>query len=325
MRIAVLSDCVFPTPTPDGHGLGRMVHQIAEGLLHQGHDVVLFAASGSKFSGAMVMPNAAVGYEGEQILAREALKIHREFPFDVFLDNGHLHVLSSMLPDLPVVNVFHDAFQEHRHNAVLLSQGMKALMPPPFESAQVIHNTLPFGDYRFSEYPSSPPYILFLGAISDIKQPILAIEACARMKVKLVMAGQQVFGKFPMSSFGNVQYIGPVSGQRKLDLLSNARVFLQLGVAESFGLTTMEAALSGTPVVGWPAGGTLDQIVYGMNGVFVPLTGGDIVQNVCDAIDRAWDMNRALVRAWALKWTTVAQQVAAYEEVLAKVMQGARW
>ena len=291
----------------------------------EGHDVVLFARSGSTFSGAMVMPNAAQGYEGEQFLAREALKLHREFPFDVFLDNGHLHVLSSMLPDLPVVNVYHDCFQEHRHNAVLLSQGMKALMPPDFENAEVIHNSLPPDEYIYTDTSQMPPYALFLGALSDIKQPILAIEACARLRLRLIMAGQQVFGKFPLGQFSGVEYIGPVSGRKKLELLAGARVFLQLGLCESFGLTTLEATYSGTPVVAWPAGGSLDQITYGVNGVFVPTTGSDMVQNVADAIDRAWDMQRSIVRTWALQWMPVSQQIALYEEVLSKVMQGARW
>src|SRR5690349_23095663 len=94
MRIGVISDAVFPTPTPDGHGLGRVTSIVAEGLLARGHDTVLFAKLGSQFSGALVMPSdAVVGnyYDGERALAREALRLHKEFMFDCFLDHSHLH------------------------------------------------------------------------------------------------------------------------------------------------------------------------------------------------------------------------------------------
>lgn len=329
MRIAILSDCVMPTPTPDGHGLGRMVSQVAEGLLAEGNDVVLFAAPGSQFSGAMVMPSAASGYDGEQFLAREALKLHKEMPFDVFMDNGHLHILASMLPDLPVMNVYHDSFQEHRRNAILMSEGQKAQLPPAFESAKVIRNALPHDqiepNYALNAHD---PYVLFMGVLSDIKQPVLAIEACARLGVKLVIAGSTAYGnyRFPVSDFTSAKWVGPVAGQYKMDLLKSARVFLQLGVAESFGLTTLEAMLCGTPVVGWPAGGTLDQIYYGRNGIFVPLTGEDKVQNVADAIERAWDMSRREVRAITdeASWSPL-HQVKSYEHWLARIAGGEVW
>src|SRR5258708_33912611 len=105
MRIACLSDATMPTPTPGAHGLGRVASIVAEGLLSRGHDVVLFGKLGSTFPGALVMPSDANGYEGERAIAREALKLHTEWEFDCFLDHGHLHYLSKMLPKLPVINV----------------------------------------------------------------------------------------------------------------------------------------------------------------------------------------------------------------------------
>jgi hypothetical protein len=59
MRVAVVSDAVFSTPHESGHGLGRVVSQLAEGLHRRGHDVTLFAKTGSTFSGKLVMPDDA--------------------------------------------------------------------------------------------------------------------------------------------------------------------------------------------------------------------------------------------------------------------------
>lgn len=328
MRIAILSDATMPTPSAGAHGLGRVASDVAEGLLARGHDVVLFAKMGSQFSGAMVMPSDAVPvgvYEGEKALAREALKLHKEFPFDVFLDNGHIHWLSKLLPRLPVVNVYHDVYQPYSRCPVVLSAGQQAIMPPQFDNARIIPNSLNPADYRPNYDTSTPDYALFMGAISELKQPLLAIEACARMGVKLVMAGQPIVGKIPATEASNVEYVGMVSGSYKEQLYQNARVFLQLGVGESFGLTTLEAGLYGTPVVGWPFGGTLDLIRYGISGDFVVMAGKDKVQNVCDAIERAWYIPRQACRAWAEKLCDNGKQIDGYEDALGACARGNWW
>lgn len=324
MRIAVLSDTTMPTPTPGTHGLGRVTHDVAEGLLSRGHDVVLFARIGSRFTGAMVLVNAQ-GYEGEKVLAREALKLHKEFSFDVFLDNGHLHYLSRMLPGLPVANVYHDCYQNYSRCPILLSEGQRSILPSEFEKARIIRNALPAANYEPEVSTSDPAYALFVGAWNEIKQPMLAIEACARLNLSLVMAGQQVNGKIPLTHHNGVEYVGMITGSRKAELFRNARIFLQLGVGESFGLTTLESQLYGTPVVGWPMGGTLDLISYGRSGVFVVMAGKDKVQNVADAIERAMTVRRDECRAWAERFCHVDHQIDQYETALADCMKGRYW
>ena len=324
MRLCILSDCVFPTPTPGGHGLGLMVWQIAEGLKTRGHDVTLIAKEGSQFSGTLHTVPGAEYYEGEKLLARDAMRLHRSWPFDAFLDNGHLHLIAEIHPDVPIVNVFHDMYQDWQRCPVLLSNGQKALMPSGFDRAWVIPNALPVDSYTPLLDTFDKPFVLFMGALSEIKQPLLAIEACARAGVKLVMAGGSLIGKFPAGGYEHVDVIGAIAGRKKQSLLRNARVFLQLGTGESYGLTTLEANLSGTPVVAWPAGGSLDLIKYGVNGVFVP-QGGDTVQATADAIERAWDMDRREVYRYAQTLCNVDAQVTGYEDALISAIEGERW
>jgi glycosyltransferase involved in cell wall biosynthesis len=300
-----------------------MTWQVAEGLKGRGHDVTLVAKVGSQFSGALVEVDAN-GYQGEALLARDAMRLHRSYPFDVFLDNGHLHELARLFPQLPVVNVYHDVYQDYARCAVLLSHGQQAAMPPAFEQARIIPNALnPDAFVPLYEHYENP-FVLFMGALSEIKQPLLAIEACAYMGLNLVLAGGGIIGRFPSGGRENVDVVGAVSGATKRSLLRNARVFLQLGLMESFGLTTLEAGLSGTPVVGYPTGGTSDIIKYGANGVFVPM-GGNMVKAVADAIDRAWDMNREHVRATTASICDVDQQITRYEIALANAMEGKWW
>lgn len=299
-----------------------MVSQIAEGLRARGHDVTLFAKPGSSFSGALVTPADCDGYLGEAALGREALAIHRQFPFDVILDNSHIHAIAELLPDVPTVNVFHDNFQEYRRCPVLMSTGQRALMPPPFENARIIPNALPKDSFTVGLVPRE--YVLFMGALSEIKQPLLAIEACARLNVRLIIAGAKLTQSAVFSGNENVQYVGVVAGRTRQQLLQEARVFLQLGTVESFGLTTVEAGLSGTPVVAWPAGGSLDLIKYGVNGVFVPVS-KDKAGAVASAIERAWYMSRPDCRAYAETFTDVDKQLDAYEDAMHAVICGKWW
>lgn len=324
MRIALIGDCVFPTPKPNGHGLGYVVHRVAEGLKARAHEVVLFAKPGSRFSGELITPDDANGYEGEAALTREAMRQHRARRFDAIFDHSHLHYFSQFFPDVPVLNVFHDIFQEYARCPVMLSKGQRALMPAPFERAAVVHNTLDADGWPFSETPDPKNYVLFVGALSEIKQPMLAVEACARMGVQLVVAGQPLIGHVPFADLSNVTYVGEISGPYKRALYAGARVFLQLGTGESFGLTTIEAGLSGTPVVAWPAGGNLDTVMYGVNGVHVP-PGSDKTQSVVDAIERAWDMPRQPCRQWAERFTNLERQLDAYETLLTRVVMGEVW
>lgn len=325
MRVALISDAVLPTPYEGGHGLGRMVSQIGESLLQRGHDVTLFAKQGSRFSSKLVTPDDAKGYPGEVALAREAIREHRRDPFDVFFDHSHIHKLADLFPTLPVVDVFHDIYQNYARNPVLLSAGQKALMPDLFRNAPVIHNAVDPASVPFSETPADPPFVFFCGALSEIKQPILAIEACALLGVKLVMAGGAIVGRMPFAGTERCEYVGAITEAKRNEYMTRARVFLQLGNVESFGLTTLEAGLAGTPVVAWAAGGNTDTVQQGVNGVFVPSYGADKARAVADAIERAWDMNRFTCRNFVVEHFSVERQTAAHEALLVRAAMGEMW
>lgn len=326
MRIAILSDASGPTDIAyPGHGLGRAVAQMAALLQSRGHEIVLYAARGSKFDGHLVIAAEVGAYNNEVGLAKEAYKDHLRRPFDAMIDNGHTHMLSGLFPDVPVVNIYHDIWQPPARNAVILSEGQRALMPDWAQGAVCIPHALDADEFTFYSEAIKPEYALFMGIVREYKQPLLAIEACARLGLKLIMAGPLPPGVDQIFQTGtNVQMAGPVFGKVRTAMMQQALVFLQLGTHESFGLTTVEAGLCGVPVVGWPSGGTVDLIEYGVNGVFVP-GGKDRVQAVADAIDRARDLSRAKCREHALKFTDRAQWVNRIEQVLQRTARGERW
>lgn len=134
-----------------------------------------------------------------------------------------------------------------------------------------------------------------------------------------------MIGKFPITEASNVEYVGAVSGKYKAELYQHAKVFLQLGVKESWGITTVEAGLHATPVVAWPSGGSLDLVRYGVNGVHVIVQGNDKVQNVADAIERAASVPRLMCRTWAERLCNPEKQIDQYEDALADVARGRWW
>lgn len=322
MRIAVISDASLQTPHPSGHGLGAMNYQLAEGLFQRGHDVTLFGKQGSWFSGQVVaLP--VEGYADEPKLANACYQMHKQQPFDAILDAGHIHLLPAMFPRLPIASLYHDSYQPYQRCPILLSTGQRAQLPAQFSAARIIPNALPAELIQPSDV--SGQYALFLGVISDLKQPLLAIEACAKLGIPLLLAGMQAnnFG-LALTKMNNAKYVGQVTGATKFNLIRGARVMLQLSGVESFGLTTLEAMLCGTPVVALPSGGNVDLVEYGKSGILVQPS-GNMVQAVCDAMDAAQYLDRKQVRESGLRFGSVDKQIDAYECALADVARGGYW
>jgi glycosyltransferase involved in cell wall biosynthesis len=299
-----------------------MVSQLAEGLAAEGHKVTLYAKAGSKFKGGtLVCPPDAKGYEGEKLLARACMQDHYADPFDAIFDHSHTHEIARLYPDMPTVNVFHDMWQTPVQNAVVPSEGIRAMMPSQMWNAQVIHNALPHDDFPLGDGKGG--YLAYLGAIVEYKNPMLCIEAAARFGLPLKIAGGPK-DAFVWGSGGNTEYVGELDHAQKVKFLQNAAAFLQLGPTESFGLTALEASLCGTPVVAVPSGGNMDVVRQGENGAFVPVTGSR-VKNVCDAISLALDCDREGVRQSVVERFDPHEQLRKYEDVLFYAMQGASW
>jgi glycosyltransferase involved in cell wall biosynthesis len=324
MRIAIIGDASAPTPAPGGHGLGKATHAIAERLHAAGHDVTLFAAAGSQFSGSLVTPvePSAEYWKAEVTLAKAVYDAHQTAPFQVIYDHSHVHKMAHVFPDLPVVNHIHDKWQQPVRNAVLCSEGQRTLMlkdDARWQSAKVIHHQLDAD--AFTPSYRADGYLLYLGVLRDYKQPILAIEAAAKVGLPLKIAGGAPFDtSLVFSGNENCQCIGMVDGEQKLELLRGATALLQFGHSESFGLSTVEAGLCGTPIVAWASGGNLDTVRDGVNGVFVK------DGNVLAAIEQARLLKRQTVREYtAAMFGCPERQVEQVEQALRECIAGWNW
>jgi glycosyltransferase involved in cell wall biosynthesis len=99
-------------------------------------------------------------------------------------------------------------------------------------------------------------YDLFLGRLHSVKGYRWAMAGAKRTGKRLLVAGG-----WRLSLRRDLKFLGSVSGQRKADLLADAAcLWMPARWDEPFGLTLVEAMMSGTPVLGTRRG-ALPEIV----------------------------------------------------------------
>lgn len=128
------------------------------------------------------------------------------------------------------------------------------------------------------------PSVLYLGRLARYKNLDHLLAAMKIVIAKFPEARLLIAGKgdslrlkrlaFSLGIEQSVMFYGEVSEEEKATLLRSAWVFAIPSLKEGFGLSVLEAALSGTPAVGYEVSGLRDSIKSGETGILVPY--GDI-------------------------------------------------
>ena len=144
---------------------------------------------------------------------------------------------------------------------------------------RVVPNYFDLND--FESKPKREPYAVALGRIGSNKGTHIAIDACARMNIKLLIAGQGDASNLGLKEWPeHVQYIGYADKATRKKLLSEASFsFLLSTYWEPFGGTAVESMLSGCVPICTDAGAMTEYIVDGVNG-FRCNTMGDILRAI---------------------------------------------
>jgi glycosyltransferase involved in cell wall biosynthesis len=116
---------------------------------------------------------------------------------------------------------------------------------------------------------SPEDFYLFFGQITAYKRLDIALEACARLGRRLVVAGSGASKKFAAKheKSGLVEFRGKVSDEEAASLFSGARALLYPGI-EDLGLIPIEANAAGCPVIAFRKGGVLDTVGEDTTGIF---------------------------------------------------------
>lgn len=128
---------------------------------------------------------------------------------------------------------------------------------------------------RFHIADRTEEYYLIISRLAGYKRVDLAIQACNELGRKLIVVGEGPDrARLEALAGENVTFAGRAPDEQVSQLLAHCKAFLFPG-EEDFGLTPLEAAASGRPVIAFGKGGALDTVVDGVTGVLFPEPNAD--------------------------------------------------
>lgn len=340
MRIAQVAPLYESVPPQKYGGIERVVYNLTEAFVAEGHEVTLFGSGDSETSADLVpvvgesvrlskRPRDPLIWEILQLmeLERQADKFdiihfHTDFvhfPIARQIATPHLTTMHGRL-DMPDLRVFFREFSE----APLVSISDAQRRPLPHANwIATVYNGTRSDCYTLRE--QSGDYLAFLGRFSPEKGPEDAIEIATRVGLPLKMAAKidpvdrAYYAETiePLLDHPLVEFIGEVDEQGKDELLGNARALLfPIKWPEPFGLVMTEAMACGTPVIAYRAGSVNEVMQNGVSGYIV-----ESLEEAVEAVAALDRIDRRQCRRYFEERFSVQQMargyLAAYRKLLA--------
>jgi glycosyltransferase involved in cell wall biosynthesis len=159
----------------------------------------------------------------------------------------------------------------NRPSSVIFPGINEILVKPPRSASEIVPEL------------KNKKYILSLGRLVPYKSVDLAIDACNRLKLNLLVAGNgSELNKLKKLSGSTIHFVEEFTDEEASVLFSQCDAFIFPG-EEDFGMTVVEAQLHGKPVIAYGAGGVLDTVIDGVTGV---LFYNQDVESVVEAISK---------------------------------------
>jgi len=271
-------------------GTQRVVVWLARGLAELGHKLTLLAPTGSHVGEGTVVELQPTD------LADSRFDLSRFVPDTV--DILHLHAPLARPPAQPHVFTLHGnrSPPSAAPNTIFLS----ADHARRHGGTAFVYNGVDPSEYLFRTRKSG--YDLFLGRLHRAKGYRWAISGAKRAQKQLIIAG----GWRP-SLRRSVRFVGSVDGERKAELLADAQCLWMPALwEEPFGLTLIEAMMSGTPVLGTRRG-ALPEIVSEEVGKL-----GDTLEDLIARRDAIDQLDPYACRGRAERWFTHTRMAEEY-------------
>src|SRR2546421_1358547 len=235
MHVVVASHHRLPV---EGYGgPQRVVVALVRALAALGHRVTLLAQPGTKVAEAAKIVEVA-----PRLLKDSGVDLKKFVPDGAEILHAHFP-LKQGPEGMPFVQTLHGNWKPETPlppNTIFLSRDHAKR----HGSTIFVHNGLDPAEYIFRRRKEQ--WDLFLGKLHSDRGYHWAVEAAKRTGRRLIVAG----GWRP-SFTGVIKYVGEVGGKRKAVLLARARaLWMPAQWDEPFGLPTIDALFSGTPVLG---------------------------------------------------------------------------
>ncbi len=291
MRIALVAPLFESVPPKMYGGTERVVSYLSEELVHEGHDVTLFASGDSVTAARLISTSRRALRLGGCVdsLAAHILMLGRvaamASEFDVIhFHTDYLHFPLSRLHCLTHVTTLHGRldlpqlpplYNEYR-DVPLVSISGSQRAPLAFANwVATVHHGLPDSLYTFR--PERGRYLAFLGRVAPEKRVDRAIEIARRVDMELWIAAKvdradEAYYESirPLLRDPRVHYLGEIGEQEKDKFLGEAYALLfPIDWPEPFGLVMIEAMACGTPVIAFPRGSVPELMSNGETGFVV--------------------------------------------------------
>ena len=347
MRIALVASLVSPIRQAEANGPHSIILDLARGLGARGHDTVVFAARGSSARGAAirgidvapVAQEAAIrtdGFEASALASRaladgfESLFDEvRRFDADAISQHAFDAPAIRLAEGLPVVHTLHlppidpevvEAASTTRQPLVTVSHAAKRdWVAAGVRGIQVIRNGVPVHRASLGK-PSN--VALIAGRVSPEKGTATAIRVARNAGLAPLVVGdiydREYYDQRIAPILNPGEFVGPISRRRLSGLMASSAVLLMpIEWEEPFGLVAAEAQMAGCPVVSYRRGALPEIVIEGVGGYLVEP--GD-EEGLLRATHRARKLNRAAIRARAMRDLGLGRMVDDYERILLSIV-----
>lgn len=144
----------------------------------------------------------------------------------------------------------------------------------------------PVDTARFASTASRPgtgDYFLSLGRLIPYKRVDLAVRACTRLNLPLLVGGDgRDRARLERLAGPTIKFLGRVPDDDVPGLMAGCRAFIFPGL-EDFGIAPVQALAAGRPVIALAGGGALDIVQDGVNGLLFP---NPEIDDLCAAVER---------------------------------------
>lgn len=158
---------------------------------------------------------------------------------------------------------------QHVDEFITISSYAKELISKYYKrEAEVIHPPVEVEDFKYNNTEIKDYYIVTSRQV-NWKRLDLAVKACMKLKRELVVIGEGPEHSRLVKMALNCDFVKflPLMGREELaSYLGNARGYIFPSM-EPFGIAPVEALSAGCPVIAYGAGGALDYIKDGKNGI----------------------------------------------------------